>query len=45
MTEQEKTLWSDENNFESVNSFETKYLSNAVYNLFEDIQVLKEQKA
>lgn len=45
MIEQEQPLWSDTHNFESVNLFQTKHLSNAIYNLFEDIQVLKEEKA
>ena len=44
MNNQEKPLWSDTHNFESVNLFQTKHLSNAIYNLFEDIQVLKEEK-
>ena len=38
-------LWSDEHDFESVYLFETKHLSNAIYNLYEDITVLKEHIA
>lgn len=36
-------LWSDVNTFDEVNQYETKYLSNAIYNLYEDIQCLKEE--
>ena len=40
-----KTLWSDQNDFETVNELATRHLSNAIYNLYEDIAVLKEELA
>jgi hypothetical protein len=36
-----KKLWSDDKKLESVCDYEPKYFSNAAYNLFEDIAVLK----
>jgi len=38
-------LWSDLNSFEAVNNFESKHLSNAIHNLFEDIKAQKEHIA
>ena len=38
-------LWSDLNSFEAVNNFESKHLSNAIHNLFEDIKAQKQRIA
>lgn len=36
-------LWSDTHDYESVSDYESKYLSNAIYNLYEDLAVQKEE--